>query len=154
MPKTTSLQLTVSFTTKIPHLLQEQAGREIAVNRIATTIRESLELGVILQKTVTEVGAALNVGGCALRVEGRTNAEPVSYSYFATPEQEAKLRSKEVSTELDQISSQVSKTRKAFTRDGSDSFDSEQNQFPLAVIPLVFQDRFIGALEVADDDRS
>jgi diguanylate cyclase (GGDEF)-like protein len=154
MPKATSLQLTLSVTTKLAHLLQEQAGREIAVNRIATTIRESLELGVILQKTVTEVGAALNVGSCALRVQGRTNAEPVSYSYFATAEQEAKLRSKEVSTELDQISSQVSKTRTVFTRDGSDSFDSEQNQFPLAVIPLVFQDRFIGALEVADDDRS
>ena len=56
MPKATSLQLTVSVTTKLAHLLQEQAGREIAVNRIATAIRESLELGVILQKTVDEVG--------------------------------------------------------------------------------------------------
>ena len=55
MPKATSLQLTVSVTTKLAHLLQEQAGREIAVNRIATAIRESLELGVILQKTVNEV---------------------------------------------------------------------------------------------------
>src|SRR5256886_118189 len=55
MPKATSLQLTVSVTTKLAHLLQEQTGREIAVNRIATAIRESLELGVILQKTVDEV---------------------------------------------------------------------------------------------------
>jgi len=154
MPKATSLQLTLSVTTKLAHLLQEQAGREIAVNRIATTIRESLELGVILQKTVTEVGAALNVGGCALFVEGRTNAEPVSYSYFATAEQEAKLQSKEINSELDQISSQLSKTRTVFTRDGSDGFESEQPQFPLAVIPLVFQDRFIGALQVVDDNVS
>lgn len=152
MPKATSLQLTLSVTTKLAHLLQEQAGREIAVNRIATTIRESLELGVILQKTVTEVGAALNVGGCALRVEGRTNADAVSYSYFATAEQEAKLQSKEVNSELDQISSQLSKTRTVFTRDGSDGSDSEQMQFPLAVIPLVFQDRFIGELQVVDDN--
>jgi len=50
MPKATSLQLTLSVTTKLAHLLQEQAGREIAVNRIATAIRESLELGVILQR--------------------------------------------------------------------------------------------------------
>ena len=30
MPKATSLQLTVSVTTKLAHLLQEQAGREVA----------------------------------------------------------------------------------------------------------------------------
>jgi diguanylate cyclase (GGDEF)-like protein len=154
MPKATSLQLTLSVTTKLAHLLQEQAGREIAVNRIATAIRESLELGVILQKTVTEVGAALNVGGCSLRVEGRTKAEPLNYSYFATPAQEAKLRGKDVSNELDQISSQLSKTRTVFTRDGSDSFDLAPAQFPLAVIPLIFQDRFVGALEVVDDNPS
>ena len=154
MPKATSLQLTLSVTTKLAHLLQEQAGREIAVNRIATAIRESLELGVILQKTVTEVGAALNVGGCTLRVEARTKAEPLNYSYFATAEQEAKLRSKDVSSELDQISSQLSKSRTVFTRDGSDSLDATQTQFPLAVIPLIFQDRFIGALEVVDDNPS
>jgi len=153
MPKATSLQLTLGVTTKLAHLLQEQAGREIAVNRIATAIRESLELGVILQKTVTEVGAALNVGGCALRVEARTKADPLNYSYFATAEQEAKLRSKDVSSEIDQISSQLSKTRTVFTRDGSDSLESAQ-QFPLAVIPLIFQERFIGALEVVDDNPS
>src|SRR6185295_820683 len=79
MPKATSLQLTVSVTTKLAHLLQEQAGREIAVNRIATAIRESLELGVILQKTVDEVGAALNVPSCALRVEGSKTEQPLTY---------------------------------------------------------------------------
>ncbi|MBC7910635.1 MAG: hypothetical protein H7Y30_09050, partial [Pyrinomonadaceae bacterium] len=51
MPKATSLQLTVSVTTKLARLLQEQAGREIAVNRIATAIRNSLELEDILQTT-------------------------------------------------------------------------------------------------------
>src|SRR4030095_15337560 len=83
VPKATSLQLTLSVTTKLAHLLQEQAGREIAVNRIATTIRESLELGIILQKTVTEVGAALNVACCALQVESKTAVADLSYSSFA-----------------------------------------------------------------------
>src|SRR5437868_14349928 len=81
MPKATSLQLTVSVTTKLAHLLQEQTGREIAVNRIATAIRESLELGVILQKTVDEVGAALNVASCALRVEGANTEQALTYFY-------------------------------------------------------------------------
>ena len=82
MPKATSLQLTLSVTTKLAHLLQEQAGREIAVNRIATAIRESLELGVILQKTVDEVGTALKVLSCALRVEGETKEQALTYVYF------------------------------------------------------------------------
>src|SRR6185437_8903326 len=152
MPKATSLQLTLSVTNKLAHLLQEQAGREIAVNRIATAIRESLELGVILQKTVTEVGAALNIACCALRVEGRTKAEPLNYSYFGTPEQETKLRREDVSAELDEISVEVSKTCTVFTRDGCESLDATQTQFPVAVIPLVFQERFIGTLEVIDDN--
>src|SRR5207247_10291303 len=80
-PKATSLQLTVSVTTKLAHLLQEQASREIAVNRIATAIRESLELGVILQKTVDEVGTALNVRSCALRVEGANSEQALTYFY-------------------------------------------------------------------------
>src|SRR6266403_3863400 len=82
MPKAASLQLTLSVTTKLAHLLQEQASREIAVNRIATAIRESLELGVILQKTVDEVGTALNVGSCALRVAAAPAEQALNYFYF------------------------------------------------------------------------
>jgi len=44
MPKATSLQLTLGVTTKLARLLQEQAEREIAVNRLATAIRNSLDL--------------------------------------------------------------------------------------------------------------
>src|SRR3954463_4098015 len=75
MPKATSLQLTVSVTTKLARLLQEQAGREIAINRIAGAIRNSLELDSVLQTTVTEVGHALNVQHCALRIEGENGKE-------------------------------------------------------------------------------
>ena len=152
MPKATSLQLTLGVTTKLAHLLQEQAGREIAVNRIATAIRESLELGVILQKTVSEVGSALNVAGCALRVEGQSQVQALSYSYFADPEKEAKLKRDELTRDLEAISLQMSADPKAFTRDGCEGPEAEAEQFPLAVVPLVFHERFIGVLEVIDDD--
>src|SRR5437899_12371804 len=79
MPKATSLQLTVAVTTKLAHLLQEQASREIAVSIIATAIRDSLELGLILQTTVNEVRRALGATCCALRVEGQTKEEALSY---------------------------------------------------------------------------
>jgi diguanylate cyclase (GGDEF)-like protein len=152
MPKATSLQLTLSVTTKLAHLLQEQAGREIAVNRIANAIRESLELGVILQKTVTEVGAALNVAGCALRVEGHGSVEPLLYSYFAGGDKESKLERDEVISELNEITSLMSKDRQLFTREDAEGSESENAEFPLAVVPLVFQERFVGALEVIDDN--
>ena len=154
MPKATSLQLTLSVTTKLAHLLQEQAGREIAVNRIATAIRESLELGVILQKTVTEVGLALNVACCALRVEGQTEVQALSYSYFADADKEAKLKRDEVTRALDELCSTIARNPEIFVRDGSEIADGVRAEFPLAVVPLVFQERFIGALEVVDDNAS
>jgi len=154
MPKATSLQLTLSVTTKLAHLLQEQAGREIAVNRIATAIRESLELGVILQKTVSEVGAALNVACCALRVEGQTEVQALSYSYFADAAKEAKLKRDEVTTALDELCSTIARNPEIFIRDGSEISEGLRAEFPLAVVPLVFQERFIGALEVLDDNPS
>jgi diguanylate cyclase (GGDEF)-like protein len=154
MPKATSLQLTLSVTTKLAHLLQEQAGREIAVNRIATAIRESLELGVILQKTVTEVGSALNVACCALRVEGQTEVQALSYSYFADAEKEVKLKRDEVTTALNELCSTIARNPEIFVRDGSEISEGLRAEFPLAVVPLVFQERFIGALEVVDDNPS
>lgn len=152
MPKATSLQLTLSVTTKLAHLLQEQAGREIALNRIATAIRESLELGVILQKTVTEVGSALNVACCALRVEGQAEVQPLSYTYFANEEKETKLQRDDVTRELEALSSQQSKKPRLFRRDGAESFEGGSPEYPVALVPLVFHERFIGALEVIDDN--
>src|SRR5678815_429332 len=55
MPKATSLQLTLGVTTKLARLLQEQAEREIAVNRIATAIRDSLELESLLSTAAYEL---------------------------------------------------------------------------------------------------
>src|SRR5260370_40008978 len=101
MPKATSLQLTLSVTTKLAHLLQEQAGREIAINRIATAIRESLELGVILQKTVDEVGLALNVASCAMRVEGQTVEQALRYFYFAGEMAKDQAQEEKSSLDLD-----------------------------------------------------
>src|SRR4030095_7242111 len=54
VPKATSLQLTLGVTTKLARLLQKQAERETAVNRLATAIRNSLELESVLQTAANE----------------------------------------------------------------------------------------------------
>ncbi len=152
MPKATSLQLTLSVTTKLAHLLQEQAGREIAVNRIATAIRESLELGVILQKTVDEVATALNVPYCALRLEGQTAQQALSY-FHRSPEAVANgSQNEKMIAELDVHCSQFADNPQVISRDADDP-NTGSETLPLAVVPLIFQERPMGALKVMASDQ-
>jgi diguanylate cyclase (GGDEF)-like protein len=154
MPKATSLQLTLSVTTKLAHLLQEQAGREIAINRIATAIRESLELGVILQKTVDEVGLALNVSSCALRVEGQTAEQALRYFYFAGGTAQDPAHEEKTRCDLDLHSASLAQHPELLTQDVREDSDSNNEKFPMAIVPLIFQERFIGALQVTAADPS
>jgi diguanylate cyclase (GGDEF)-like protein len=154
MPKATSLQLTLSVTTKLAHLLQEQAGREIAINRIATAIRESLELGVILQKTVDEVGLALNVASCALRVEGQTAEQALSYFYFVGETAAEPAQKEKVIRDLDLQSASLAKHPELLTQDGGEDSDANNERFPMAIVPLIIQERFMGALQVTAADLS
>jgi diguanylate cyclase (GGDEF)-like protein len=140
-------------TTKLAHLLQEQAGREIAVNRIATAIRESLELGVILQKTVHEVGSALNVSSCALRVEGSTTEQPLTYFYFPDDQRSA-LESPALREGLDRQCSFLSRHQSVIVHDSDNEIEQQSEALPFAVAPLVFDERLMGALQVNSDDPS
>src|SRR6267143_2679585 len=151
MPKATSLQLTLSVTTKLAHLLQEQAGREIAVNRIATAIRESLELGVILQKTVDEVGTALNVGSCGLRVEAEPAEQALNYFYFADRSECATTEADRIINELALHSARLAEHPDTIIQDADDETDDDE-KFPTAVVPLIFQERLIGVLQVTAAD--
>ena len=153
VPKATSLQLTLSVTTKLAHLLQEQAGREIAVNRIATAIRESLELGVILQKTVDEVGTALNVASCALRVGGQNAEQALTYFYFADERDVPATRDK-IAEDLGARCAHFGEHTEVIAQNGGDDPESSVETLPLAIVPLIFHERLMGALEVISEDTS
>ena len=160
MPKATSLQLTVSVTTKLARLLQEQAGREIAVNRIATAIRNSLELDSVLQTTVNEVGNALKAQNCALRVLGEAGNEPLTKCYFRDRADDGSSDEEtELLGDLDAYSVRLAGRFKNYVLDGSASReDADQNIRPVAAVPLVYrtadsrQERFMGVLMVSSDD--
>lgn len=154
MPKATSLQLTLSVTTKLAHLLQEQAAREIAVNRIATAIRESLELGIILQKTVDEVGAALNVEACALRVEGPTNDQGLRYFYFGGNSDANPLDRDSISESLDLYCERLATQPEVIVHDLGDEPESKTERLPTAIVPLTLHERSIGGLQVTAADPS
>lgn len=153
MPKATSLQLTVSVTTKLARLLQEQAGREIAVNRIATAIRNSLELGDILQTTVNEVGRALSAQHCALRVAGEAGGESLTNCYYRDGIGSDKAEEMELMGDLEAYSVRLTKRLNNYVQDGRGSDDPQaQSIRPLAAVPLIYQQRFMGALLVRSDD--
>lgn len=153
MPKATSLQLTVSVTTKLARLLQEQAGREVAVNRIATAIRNSLEIDSVLQTTVTEVGRALNAQHCALRIEGEPGKQPLTNCYFRDGAGSDNAEEAELLADLDAYNVRLAGRYKNYVLDGRSESDSNSNNVrPLAAVPLIYQKRFMGVLMVRSDD--
>jgi diguanylate cyclase (GGDEF)-like protein len=156
MPKATSLQLTVSVTTKLARLLQEQAGREIAVNRIATAIRNSLELDSVLQTTVNEVGRALNAQDCALRVIGEAGKEPLTNCYFRDGEGgEDSVEKTELLGDLEAYSVRLAGRFKNYVLDGRGHADDQSQHIrPVAAVPLIYQERFMGVLMVRSDDST
>jgi len=152
MPKATSLQLTLGVTTKLARLLQEQAEREIAVNRLATAIRNSLELDSVLQTAANEVGRALNVHSCAVRVEGALVGRQMT-KYYLRPDTTV---DNELATSLlahvESISNRLSNSPKAYVVDGDNS--EATPVLADAVVPLIYQGNVIGLLLVRSDDMT
>lgn len=153
MPKATSLQLTVGVTTKLARLLQEQAGREIAINRIATAIRNSLELDSVLQTTVNEVGHALNVQHCALRIDGENGTQALTNRYFRDGAGSDNAEEAELMADVEAYAVRLATRYKNYVMDGRNEPDpNSQGIRPLAAVPLIYQKRFMGVLLVRSDD--
>jgi len=150
VPKTTSLQLTVSVTTKLARLLQEQAVREVAVNRIATAIRSSLELPSVLQTTVNEVGRALGALHSALSVEGEHGQASLTTSYFREAGA-GEAQQTELLSDLEAVGARLRGRSKTFVQDGS-SVAGESDQRPVAAVPVIYRERMMGVLMVTSDD--
>ena len=155
-PRVTSLQLTVSVMSKLARMLQEQAGREVAVRRIATAIRSSLELPSILQTTVDETGRALDVQCCALRVEAATPDTPsdtLTHWYFRD-ETEFESGKEELEGDLYAINKRLPGGRlKDYVIDGySQHAPNARAICPTYAVPLFYAERFTGTLMVRSND--
>ena len=151
MPKATSLQLTLGVTTKLARLLQEQAEREIAVNRLATAIRNSLELDSVLQTAANEVGRALNVHSCAVRVGGALVGRQVTTVYLR-PDTSSEDETASLLADVDSINNRLAAAPETYVVDGDGS-----QATPIladAVVPLIYQGAFLGILLVRSDDTS
>ena len=150
MPKTTSLQLTVSVTTKLARLLQEQAVRELAVNRISTAIRSSLELPSVLQTTVNEVGRALGAQYGALSIEGEHGQPSLTTCYFRDGEADEVAR-EELLTDIEAYGIRLRGRMKTYVHDGGTGVCGADER-PVAAVPVIFHERTMGVLMVTSDD--
>ena len=151
VPKTTSLQLTVSVTTKLARLLQEQAVREIAVNRISTAIRSTLELPSVLQTTVNEVGRALGAQSSALNIEGEHGQASLTKWYFRDGEEDDEDKQTELLGDIEALGVRLRGRIKTYVHDGS-SGAGESDTHPIAAVPVIYHDRTMGVLMVTSDD--
>ncbi|MDQ3805387.1 MAG: sensor domain-containing diguanylate cyclase, partial [Acidobacteriota bacterium] len=152
VPKTTSLQLTVSVTTKLARLLQEQAVREIAVNRIAKAVRSSLELPSVLQTTVDEVGRALGAARSALSVDGEHGQPPLTTCYFRDGDDGGEGDAhEELISDLHAVGARLRGRMKTFVQDGSEGV-ADPSIRPSAAVPVIFHERVVGVLMVTSDD--
>src|SRR5712691_1835288 len=152
MPKATSLQLTLGVTTKLARLMQEQAEREIAVNRIATTIRNSLELDSVLLTAANEVGRALNVQYCAVRLEGALAGSEMTKCYFRSDVALDNPTKDELGGELDAIGARLSNSPRTDIVDGDNT--ETKSAFARAAVPLIYSGSLVGLLLVHSDDGS
>ena len=150
VPKTTSLQLTVSVTTKLARLLQEQAVRELAVNRISTAIRSSLELPSVLQTTVNEVGRALGAQYGALSVEGEHGQPSLITCYFRDGEADDDAR-EELLSDIEAYGVRLRGRMKTYVHDGGTGAVGADAR-PVAAVPVIFHERTMGVLMVTSDD--
>ncbi len=147
MPKATSLQLTLGVTTKLARLLQEQAEREIAVNRIATAIRNSLDLEQVLETAAREVGRALNVEYCAVKVQN-SSLGPRTTKHYVHPNAEESETT--FLNDLEMVSNDLSRSQKTYLVDGDHS-DGDPAAVDAAV-PLISNDTFVGTVFVRSEN--
>ena len=152
MPKATSMQLTLGVTTKLARLLQEQAEREIAVNRIATAIRDSLELECLLMTAANELGRALNAKSCAVRVEGELVGATKTSHYFRAEPIVSNEEKAQLYANVEMVRASVAKSRKSWITDGDEM--SDDKACAKAAVPLTNEGRFVGLILIESDDAS
>jgi diguanylate cyclase (GGDEF)-like protein len=148
-PKATSLHLTLGVTTKLARLLQQQAERETAVNRIATAIRKSLDLQGVLQTAADEVGRALNVKCCAVRVNSELVGREITKRRFRS-DVGAETADEEFLSDLETIGKRLETLPEFRVVDGD--HPQPDSTFADAVVPLIYQGVLLGFLLVRTDD--
>jgi diguanylate cyclase (GGDEF)-like protein len=149
-PRDPSALFTLSFITDFAHMMEEQAAREVAVNRIAAAIRSSLELPSVLQTTVNEVGRALGAQCSVLSIEDEQGSPPLTNCYFRDGDP-GDAAYAELLADLEALSVRLDGPTKIFVYDGAAGI-ADDKWLPAAAVSLIYHDRTMGVLMVRSAD--
>lgn len=131
---------------------QSQAIRESLVNRISNAIRNSLEIDMILQTAVEELGKTLGTDRTMLvqNIAGEKEL-PISHEY--TLPGQKKLRHQTINIEEDFYLQQVIETHEATSGNHIDTWDTQnQNKFKL-IAPVIHHNELFGVIILIRQSR-
>lgn len=154
MPKQISTQLTLAVTNKMASLWQEQAEREVAINRITSAIRQSVRLDEVMTIAVKELAAALDVELCAIRFESETEEYPLIFSNSVIEEMNLEDDDK-LAKDLEHYARLLKNVPELYARDGQKSLQATAlPDTPLMVAPLIAMDKLVGILYVTTNNST
>jgi len=149
MPKATSLQLAMGVTTKLTRLVQEQTKRELALNRIATAIRNTRDLNNLLRTAANEVGRALNARCCAVQVEGELVGNTKTESFIRSDVIASNENQAELARDIELSKVNLRAIPKPWVIDGDAALDN--GGVAQASVPLLYEGSYVGLLLVQSE---
>jgi len=157
-PRSSSLRLALTFTTKVTMLMQRQNELEMATNRISSAISSTLEIGLILQSAVEEVGRALRAHSAAIVLWQEGTNTPEGMSIYERPEDpqrdgndtDTNINTPDAGTPDGQKHSALGAAKRANPRGAGDSDGPLATPCALEV-PITYRNTVIGGLLVEDD---
>jgi len=153
-PRSSSLRLALTFTTKLTMLMQRQNELEMATNRISSAISSTLEIEPILQSAVEEIGSTLNARRAALVLWQEGTKLPEGMSIYERAD-ESPAESEPGAGDAESTSRfPVAQARDAHRNNERSSSGNGAGTAPMPLpmeIPISYRDAPIGVLAVEDD---
>lgn len=161
-PRTSSLRLALTFTTKVTMLMQRQNELEMSTNRISSAISGTLELEPMLQSAVEEVGRALNARRAALVLWQEGTKLPEGMTVYERPDESAADGARQAGSMSDLPDifdpSQTGKSPVSGQTNGAKSKrlaiqrDDQRSATPCVLeMPITYRNTVIGVLSIEDD---
>lgn len=149
IPKTISLIMTLAVTTRLAQIWQKQTNLQLAINKIASATRQSLDLRQALQTAADEVARALNIETCIFHLEPERRSEQIDVSHS---EQIAGSEYETIASDLNAYTRRLQNNPQPHIRDGALCEINCNSDLPTVVMPIVFWEKTIGILFVQTQD--
>ncbi|HSE37975.1 MAG TPA: sensor domain-containing diguanylate cyclase [Blastocatellia bacterium] len=151
-PRTSSLRLALTFTTKVTMLMQRQNELEMSTNRISSAISSTLELEPMLQSAVEEVGRALKARRAALVLWQEGTNMPEGMTVYERTEESTPAGADVFELTAIGKTPVINQTGGAKSRlPGTDHGEVRPGTPGTLEMPITYRNTVIGVLSIEDD---